>query len=112
MSLCVPALFLGPYQTPFYRLPIDASKLHPKLFDTARTFLGGNDLDGLELLHILINYCVWTGRLDQVGEYTGRAMGMILEENWLDENSPCWDLPAAVRGRARQVIWGILASYK
>lgn len=114
MSLAVPCLFLGPYQTPLYRLPIDASRLHPMLFATAQTFLtGSGGLDELELLQVLLTYSVYIGRNDLVTLILKDAMEFAIAGDWLDENSEAWrNLLGEDRNRARLVMAEIVASYR
>lgn len=114
MTLAMSCLFLGPYQTPLYRVPIDAAELHPKLFATAQTFLsGGQDLEELELLQALSTYSVFAGRIEMVPSIMESAMMIAISGGWLDENSEAWrDLTGEDRNRARLVLTDIEASHK
>jgi hypothetical protein len=114
MSLAIPCLFLGPYQTPLYSLPIDTVKFHPMLFATAHSFISGTrNLEELELLYVLANYCIFVGRQGMIASILGIALDVMTQDGWLDENSPTWrDLTGNETARARLVVTEVVAGYK
>jgi len=114
MTLCIPALFLGPQQAPFYTIPLDTRQLHSALFQLAQESLPHTgDMDELELLQAMMIYTLYTGRQALLSEYTARAMSVIARDGWLDENNAVWqDLSGFDRNRARVVLADIMVAYK